>query len=493
MYVFGGSSLASVGFCDPQLHSLVRVVATGDASLLKQFSFTGDPDANKESSNAAGTGAGAGAGAADGGDSVDLGIPVVMTVGFRDRDDRPDSPQFPDGGLSGGSLVGGGQSSIWENLQNKMSEKDRVDHDPSNWEELKLSLSPPLSLRYFPNERNNRSGGTEGDGNGASGAAAGGGGAVNRGGRGGRMFTAPEGGYSSYGAGLGASGMGDGGDGAGLGLGMISSPSMPAMRTTMSASHVGSNNSAGAGRSALRSATSRMAGLSSLDSSHQQGGSAFSPARPSTTSTGALDMGMSPRMPSSALGGAAAAGVGGGGSFTPGKSKSVMFKDRVVSNQQVGKLGGNTGFPRPNTAPAPVGFGSPNGRASISRPGTTDSPVRLASSAAASFAGSGSRARSAPAGGSGGGLGTGGSGFGFGNSESGNIGTVNGIGVLAHPAQAAEAEEKARLLKIQRIKALSSTLKPLVKSKTKVDALNEYRKICPPPKKDPPVRKISYL
>lgn len=170
MFVFGGCAIEGPGFCDPLLHQLVRVTSTGSSDGLKLPDLQGasinsatplvthvnDPPADMAAAAAA-------AAAAFTASAGQLLLSQVVQVGFKDGEDipsRPGSPQLYDADAFG--LLAGNQSSsfcssvglrgsIWNNLQNKPSDKEKNPREPANWSELKLALTRPISQRTYLN------------------------------------------------------------------------------------------------------------------------------------------------------------------------------------------------------------------------------------------------------------------------------------------------------------------------------------------------------
>jgi hypothetical protein len=175
MYVFGGASTDSSGFCDPVLYELVRIRSTNDnpyvsssspnqskvpsrmgsPNFASRPSSRGSVSSRSHPSSRGSVGSNQSRPDSDGGlrDQRDVqlmridetsGIHYDDDYGYMEEEDYTDR-QF------------GQSETIWTNLQmrgaNESGIRQTAVPNPSNWNELKLSLSAPLSRRSIGSEK----------------------------------------------------------------------------------------------------------------------------------------------------------------------------------------------------------------------------------------------------------------------------------------------------------------------------------------------------
>ncbi len=141
MFVFGGAGVERGGYPDPLLFQLVRVRTEINESFLPSLTISPDPLQS---------------------DAATTIIPMLSQFGdlpgdLRDSSPFPSRPGSPSSFLEGLSStaydMGADQrQNIWHNLQTKVGHRGEA-RQPSNWAEMKLSLTAPFSQRVFETDR----------------------------------------------------------------------------------------------------------------------------------------------------------------------------------------------------------------------------------------------------------------------------------------------------------------------------------------------------
>lgn len=141
MFIFGGCDIERGGYCDPQIYSLIKI-RTSTASTVTG-SLTGRSSAPS-----------------DWGREIQDQLPSIQqeSTGILSEESVN---QLPASFATFGKSIAWeedeenfGKSSIWVNLQSKanMNSKNKQIKDPSNWDEMRLSLTPSRSERVFDSQ-----------------------------------------------------------------------------------------------------------------------------------------------------------------------------------------------------------------------------------------------------------------------------------------------------------------------------------------------------